>query len=244
MSEFNKIVLETVKFMRGKYKLDEVAGTYYSNQCIKFRQSGKTILTIVLHEDYLDFLIIYGKVEREKFEQQRSEFSKEILELYDSERTLHDGKWITIRVDCLETLIMVEKMILIKKKPNRKPFPKDNLFIAKCGHRCDLCVHFTGITEEFRKILIPHLVSVYDIPNWDMRCTGCDTPGCQCYGPGCTTCPPLDCVHNKELNTCMECSEYPCKETTVGYKELKPKNISADDVTWAILPYVPNQYGN
>ena len=28
----------------------------------------------------------------------------------------------------------------------------------------------------------------------------------------------------------------------VGYRELEHKNISADDVTWAILPYVPRQY--
>ena len=40
------------------------------------------------------------------------------------------------------------------------------------------------------------------------------------------------------------CSKYPCPSATSGYQELEPRNITAEDVNWAILPYVPNQYGN
>lgn len=242
MNEFISVVQETAKFLRGQYRLDEVAGKYYDSQCIRFRQGSKTIVTVLLHTDYLEFLVVLGKAEQEKFEEQRNEFSKEIRELFDKERALHDGKWLMIRVDSISTLEVVKKLILIKKKPNRKPASKENAVYGKCGHRCDHCVHFTGITEEFRDMLIPHLVAVYGIPDWSMRCTGCDTPGCQCYHEGNEVCPPINCIKNKKLNTCMECQEYPCKEATVGYKCLEPKNITADDVTWAILPYVPNQY--
>lgn len=242
MNEFDKVILETAKFLRGKYKLDEVAGKYYDNHCIRFRQSGKTILTLLLHDDYLEFLIIFGQAEREKFEQQRFEFSQEILDQYDGERTLHDGKWLMIRVETLEKLHMVEKMILIKKKPNRKPLPNEHLVMGKCGHRCDLCVHYVGNTEEFRATLIPHLTNVYGTTDWSMRCTGCDTEGCQCYQEGYNTCPPLECLKKEKLVSCLQCKKYPCDEATVGYKRLEPKNISGEDVTWAILPYVPNQY--
>jgi len=100
----------------------------------------------------------------------------EIQELYDRQRTLRDGKWLFIRVYDLKTLEAVKKLILIKKKPNRKLFSKDNALYGKCGHRCDICVHYTGITEEFREMLIPHLNTVYGASDWDMRCTGCDTP--------------------------------------------------------------------
>lgn len=242
MKEFEKVKLETVKFMRGKYRLDEMAEKYYGNPCVKFRQNKKTIVSVILHEDHYDFLIILGKAERDKFEAARHEFPEKIQELYDKERTLHDGKWLLISVADLDTLEAVKKLILIKKKPNRKPFPKENAFYGKCGHRCDLCVHYTGITDEFRNMLIPHLVSVYGITDWDMRCTGCDTTGCHCRREGNELCDPLKCLHIKQLKNCFYCAGYPCEKSTVGYKQLEHRNISADDVTWAILPYVPYQY--
>lgn len=243
MTEFEKVGLEIVKFMRGKYKLDEVAGMYYDIPCLRFRQGKKTIIAINLHKDHYDFQIVLGKLEREKFEAIKHEFPIEIQELYDNERTLHDGKWLLIRVDNLETLEVVKKLILLKKKPNRKPLSKETAIWGKCGHRCDLCVHFTGITEEFRAQLIPHLNAVYgEGADWSMRCTGCDTTGCQCYGKESEVCEPLKCLPQKQISHCFECDEYPCGQATVGYRQLEHKNILADDVTWAILPYVPKQY--
>ena len=243
MTEYEKIRLEIVKFMRGKYRLDEVAGMFYEVPCVKFRQGKKTIVSINLHKDYYVFQIILGKAEREKFEKIKDEFPIEIQELYDRQRTLHDGKWLLIRVDNLQTLEAVKKLILIKKNPNRKPLPKEKAVYGKCGHRCDLCVHYTGITEEFRDFLIPHLNAVYGSnSDWSMRCTGCDTPGCACYGDGNELCKPLKCLQQNQLNICFECGKYPCEQATVGYRRLEHKNISADDVTWAILPYVPHQY--
>ena len=64
---------------------------------------------------------------------------------------------------------LLKKLILIKKKPNRKPLPKDNAVYGKCGHRCDLCVHYTESSEEFRSMLIPHLNAVYGTVDWSMR---------------------------------------------------------------------------
>jgi hypothetical protein len=34
----------------------------------------------------------------------------------------------------------------MKKKPNRKPLPKEQAIYGGCGHRCDLCVHYAGET--------------------------------------------------------------------------------------------------
>ena len=239
MTEHDKVRFETVKFLRGKYRLDEVAGMYYEIPCLKFRQNKKTILSINLHEDYYWFSN-HSRQNWRKFSRKHN--SIEIQELYDRERTLHDGKWLLIRVDDLKTLEAVKKLIHIKKKPNRKPFLKENAVYGKCGHRCDLCVHYTGITEEFREMLIPHLNAVYGVSAWDMRCTGCDTPNCHCCRDGNELCEPLRCLHTKKLDTCFDCDNYPCEHATVGYRQLEHRNISADDVTWAILPYVPYQY--
>lgn len=242
MTEFEKVGLEIVKFMRGRYKLDEVAGRYYDVPCLKFRHGGKTIVSINLHKDYYDFQIILGKVEREKFEAIKHEFPIEIQEIYDKERTLHDGKWLFIRVDHLRGFEAVKRLILLKKSPNRKPFSKEDAVLGKCGHRCDLCVHFTGISEEFRSTLIPHLNAVYGNSDWSMRCTGCDTSGCHCYNNGNEMCDPLICLRQNHLKDCFACKSYPCEQATVGYRQLEHKNMSSDDVTWAILPYVPYQY--
>lgn len=237
-NEMQKVKEETVRFMRGKYVLNEVC---YDNDCIKFRQGNKTILSIDIHDDYYNFQIIFGKAEREKFEVQRNEFPQSIVELYDKAHTYHDGKWMFICVDTVEALEAIKKMILIKKKPNRKPFLKDNAVYGKCGHRCDLCVHFSGgsINDDFRKELEERLTRVYGNTDWSMRCSGCGTSGCHTK-----LCDQLKCAKEKGCDTCVSCKQYPCSNATVGYAELGTKSILADDVTWAILPYVPYQYGN
>lgn len=103
-------------------------------------------------------------------------------------------------------------------------------------------MHYTGITEAFRQMLIPHLNAVYGDSDWSMRCTGCATPGCQCYTDENDLCEPLKCLPRKQLSSCFDCGQYPCVLSTVGYQQLEHRSLSADDVTWGILPYVPRQY--
>ena len=92
MTELKKVSAETMRFMRGKYKLDEVPGKYYDIDCLKFRQGKKTILSVNIHEDCYDFQIIYGKAERDVFEARRDEFPEAIRTLYFDAHTYHDGK--------------------------------------------------------------------------------------------------------------------------------------------------------
>jgi len=124
-TELQKVSEETMRYMRGTYVLDEVAGNYSGVDCLKFRQGKKAIVTVYIYDDRYDFQIIYGKAEREKFEAQRSEFSSLIQEIYDNSRTYHDGKWMMISVNDLETLEAVKQMVAVKKKPNRKPTSED-----------------------------------------------------------------------------------------------------------------------
>ena len=240
-AELQKVREATMRFMRGQYVLDEVPGKYYEIDCLKFRQGKKTILSINIHEDHYDFQVIFGKAEREKFEAQRDEFPASIIDLYDKAHTYHDGKWMLIRVDTMEMLEAVKKMILLKKRPNRKPFSKENAVYGKCGHRCDLCVHYSGgtISDELRKELEERLTRVYDNADWSMRCSGCGTRGCHTE-----LCDQLKCATERGCGACVSCEQYPCSKATVGYAELGEKGILADDVTWAILPFVPGQYGN
>ena len=168
-TELQKVKEEVMRFMRGNYVLDEVLGKYYEINCLRFRQGKKTIVSINIHEDYYDFQIIFGKAEREKFEVIKDEFPRNIVDLYNESKILHDGMWLLIRVDNIETLEAVKKMIIIKKKPNRKPFLKENAVYGKCGHRCDLCIHFSGgtITEDFRKEIEDQVREFYGIKKKD-----------------------------------------------------------------------------
>ncbi len=236
MCELKAIAEEFAKFMRGNYCLDEVPGMFYEVPCLKFRQGKKTIVSVNFRKDALEFQIILGKAEREKFENVHPEFSDALWQYYQQQPTHYDGKWLFIRVEKLDDLEEIKKLILLKKRPNRKPFSKENAVISRCGHRCDLCVHSTAITEELRAFLLPHLIAVYrEDVDWGMRCDGCGTSKDWC-------CDAMKCQHEQNVETCFSCVQYPCVNVTAGYRGLESRAISTDNVTWAILPYVPWQY--
>jgi len=242
ITEMQKVSEETMRFMRGKYKLDEVPGKYYDIDCLKFRQGKRTILSINIHDDHYDFQIIYSKAEREKFEARLNEFPQAIQDLYNNSHALPDGLWMLIRVDDLEMLEAVKQMIMIKKNPNRKPFPKTHIHMSNCGHRCDLCIHNKGKTSfsteemEYARACVS---TVYTVPISDLpiNCDGCHFPDC--------TVASADCRKGKGTDKCWDCENYSTCLKTAGWPpEIHTRTITADQVTYAILPYVKGQYGN
>lgn len=238
MTNLEMISRETMIFMRGKYRLDEVGD---GKDELKFKQGKKTILTVYTHEDRFTFLVIFGKTEREVFEAARGEYSQWMNDQYENANTYHDGKWMFIDVTEPEQLEEVKKLILIKKKPNRKPFPKEGKLMGGCGHRCDLCIHYKGMSEELRAQITPNLEAVWGPNDWSMRCGGCFSDDCHCKDDPCDQ---KLCVSAKGLAACRQCSEYPCDHATVGdgVTNIHTRQLTADDITWGILPYVPNQY--
>ena len=245
MNDLQAVSEETMRFMRGKYALDEVQGKYYDVDCLKFRQGRKTILSINIYEDRYDFQIIFGKNERDIFELRRSEFSQYLQDIYDNSNTFHDGKWMMFPVDNLDSLEAIKPLIMIKKKPNRKPFPKDKAVYSDCGHRCDLCVHYISgsIDEELQSEMKERVRRVYDLDPDEKfpPCKGCANGGIT----GKYDCDQRKCAKVRGVPRCLDCPEYDCGLATVGLKPLiEARSISAADVTWAILPYVEGQYGN
>lgn len=86
----------------------------------KYRRGGKTLCTFYAKQDIANLLVILGKMEREKFEQQRGSFSERFLALYDSTKIYYDGKWLWIPIDeKLETEDIL-RLLKIKRRPNRK----------------------------------------------------------------------------------------------------------------------------
>ncbi len=239
MTILEQISHETMVFMRGKYRLDEIGD---GNNELKFKQGRKTILTVYIHEDRFAFLVIFGKREREIFEVQRDRFSSFVCDHYDHAKTYHDGKWMLMDVTTMEQLEEIKKLILIKKKPNRKPFPKDHAIYAKCGQRCDLCIHYAGLSEERRATIEPHLVKMwYGYTGLEMRCEECHSENCFCKDEPCHA---KGCASAKGLAECKDCADFPCmKATTADFRSMIHTEVHyADEITWGILPYVPYQY--
>lgn len=233
-----KISHETMRFMRGKYTLDEIGD---GKNELKFKQGKKTILTVYIHEDRFTFLVIFGKTERELFENQRSVFSGWIQEHYDNAKTYHDGKWMFLDVTTMEQLEEIKKLVQIKKKPNRKSFPREGALYSQCGQRCDLCIHYTGMTEEQRAVAEPNLVKMWGGTDWSMRCSGCYSDTCYCRDDLCNA---KKCALGKGVAECKDCTDFPCiKATSADFRSMIHTEVHyAGEITCGILPYVPWQY--
>ena len=65
-------------------------------------------------------MIILGRDERVKFEQERENYSKEIQRIYDETQTYHDGKWMMFTPTDASLFNDFIRLLKIKRKPNRK----------------------------------------------------------------------------------------------------------------------------
>lgn len=238
MNVLEQVSHETMVFMRGKYRLDEIGD---GKDELKFKQGQKTVLTIYIRDDKFVFLVIFGKNEREFFESHQKDFSQYILDYYNNSKTYHDGKWMFIDVKTIEQLEEVKKLILIKKKPNRKPFSKAKALYSQCGQRCDLCVHYIGTDEELRATMEPYLNKIWGKSDWSMRCEGCYSNNCYCKDAPCNA---KTCIMTRSVSECRDCEEFPCiKATAADFRSMIHTEVHyADEITWGILPYVPMQY--
>lgn len=232
MSNLENISHETMVFMRGKYRLDEIGD---GKNVLKFKQDKKTVLTIYSFEDRFVFEIVFGLKAQRRYETQFKKFEDYIYPCHNL------GKWIVVEVTAMEQLDMVKKLIKMKKKPNRKPFPKENAVYSKCGQRCDLCVHYVGTTDDQRTVMVPYLIKMWGTNDWSMRCDGCYSENCYCKDNPCNA---KKCASEKCLSECKECDNFPCiKATSADHRSMIHTEVHyADEITWGILPYVPWQY--
>lgn len=86
----------------------------------KFRKGGKTLCAFYFKEDTLGLMIIFGKDERKKVEEIKNQLSSNIIETYDNSETFHDGKWVMFNITDNSIIEDLNKLLFIKRKPNRK----------------------------------------------------------------------------------------------------------------------------
>jgi hypothetical protein len=86
----------------------------------KYRRGGKSLCALYAKENVFGFMIIFGKAEREKVEAIRGDLSPETQRIYDEATTYHDGKWVMFELTDTSLLSDMEKLLMIKRKPNKK----------------------------------------------------------------------------------------------------------------------------
>ena len=85
----------------------------------KYRRGGKTLCALYAKEQTIGFMVILGKDERTKFESMREMFSNAAQKIYDETTTFHDGKWLMFELKGTSLFNDIERLLSIKRKPNR-----------------------------------------------------------------------------------------------------------------------------
>lgn len=85
----------------------------------KYRKGGKTLCCLYAKPDVLGFMLIFGKAEREKVKNIRDELLVETCRIYDEATTFHDGKWVMFELLDASLFSDMEKLLQIKRKPNK-----------------------------------------------------------------------------------------------------------------------------
>ena len=85
----------------------------------KYRRGGKTLCSLYARENCIGFMVIFGKDERTKFEEERDCYSKETQTVYDKAQTFHDGKWMMFEPTDTALFSDFMRLLHIKRKPNK-----------------------------------------------------------------------------------------------------------------------------
>lgn len=86
----------------------------------KYRRGGKTLCALYARKNCVGFMIILGKEERLKFENERETYSEEVQSIYEGAKTYHDGKWMMFAPTDTSLFDDFIRLLRIKRKPNRK----------------------------------------------------------------------------------------------------------------------------
>lgn len=104
-----------------KYEMERLWGTGGKAWTYeyKYRRGGKTLCALYARENCVGFMVIFGKDERQKFEQDREDYAEEIQRVYDEAQTYHDGKWMMFEPVDTSLFDDLIRLLGIKRKPNR-----------------------------------------------------------------------------------------------------------------------------
>lgn len=86
---------------------------------LRYRKSGKTLITLTPEKGAVRILIVLGRKESEKALSMQNELTSQMHEFIKNTKQLHDGRWLWIRLFHSSGAEDVEKLLLIKRKPKK-----------------------------------------------------------------------------------------------------------------------------
>ncbi len=95
---------------------------YYGDKygwLIRYRKSGRTIVSLFPERNSFSFLLVFGKKEIDKFSGQEFKFVPAIVKIFKNTPKLHDGKWLWIRVTNTANFEDLKQLLSIKRKPKK-----------------------------------------------------------------------------------------------------------------------------
>jgi len=86
---------------------------------VRYRKSGKTLITLTPEKGAVRILIVLGREESAKALSMRNELSPKLYKLIENTKQLHDGRWLWIRLLQTNDAEDIEKLLPIKRKPKK-----------------------------------------------------------------------------------------------------------------------------
>lgn len=104
-------------YVNENYEFEPVREKETLDGTIRYKRSGKTLLTFYPKKNELTVLIIFGKHEVEKFESLKANFNSETVNIFKNTKQYHDGRWLHFKIPPFNHFEDIQKLLAIKKKP-------------------------------------------------------------------------------------------------------------------------------
>ena len=103
-----------------RYDMERSWNSGGKNWTYEYKYRRGTLCSLYARNNCVGFMIIFGKDERTKFEENRESYSSGVQKIYDEAQTYHDGKWIMFYPEDSLMFDDFMRLLEIKRKPNRK----------------------------------------------------------------------------------------------------------------------------
>ena len=84
---------------------------------IRYRKSGKTLVTLYPEKGSFTALVVTGKKEVEKINEMLDTLSPDVHDIFQNTKQLHDGRWLWIRPVSAADLESVKILLSVKRRP-------------------------------------------------------------------------------------------------------------------------------
>ncbi|MBU7013453.1 MAG: DUF3788 domain-containing protein [Theionarchaea archaeon] len=87
---------------------------------MRYRKSGKTLVTLFPEKGAFTALVVLGRKEVEKAQALLDDLSPDVRALLENTQQLHDGRWLWIRPGCQADIESIKALLSTKRKPRPK----------------------------------------------------------------------------------------------------------------------------